>query len=501
MPATAPADKCYSCAECGDIGLSANRVMTSARPRLKLAAYFGAPIMSKPWYQRWGREPPHPVVDLEDPVRGALKDAQILIAFAAQSRRNFKKEKIAALTSASQVIAGRREAGERPTAEELASFWSAYDDLSVEAAPASAQSIRASIAFGEMRFPQSLLSPTGINGFIALAAFVLCIALQGFWGAGRELLNDADALETEMLNQRVRIQDNIGARERQKERRDRLHKTLCPAPDQCDSDAYPVDARGKRLARSAGAVIREDDTRLRAEFRAAESDYFDKVATVRELSAQLDRIKEKSERLTVAVGKWHARSIGVCTVLFKLCPIEPGVGPTRLANSGPAGGQPGSRPIRIASLDNQSSIAAISNEASESGGASGGVASASEFQNELQQVRLIIANLGGYWIPMFMGLLGAMTFILRSLTIQLREFAYVPRSMSIGVIRICLGAVAGVFGALLAPTTEGALKGLPPLFIPFVFGYGIEILFSLMDNVVTSFTQGDTAGGRAKIPG
>ena len=41
-----------------------------------------------------------------------------------------------------------------------------------------------------MRFPQSLLSPTGINGFIALAAFVLCIALQGFWGAGRELLND-----------------------------------------------------------------------------------------------------------------------------------------------------------------------------------------------------------------------------------------------------------------------------------------------------------------------
>ena len=31
--------------------------------------------------------------------------------------------------------------------------------------------------------------------------------------------------------------------------------------------------------------------------------------------------------------------------------------------------------------------------------------------------------------------------------------------------------------------------------------YGIEILFSLMDNVVPSFTQGDTVGARAKIPG
>ena len=459
--------------------------------------------MPKPWYQRWGREPPHPVVDLEDPVRGALKDAQILIAFAAQSRHNFKKERIAALTSASQVIADRRKARKHPSATELAAFWNAYDDLSVEAAPASAQSIRASIAFGEMRFPQSLLSPTGINGFIALAAFVLCIALQGFWGAGRELLNDADALEAEMLSQRVRIQDNIAARNRQEQRRERLRKTLCPAQDPCDFDAYPVDPRGRRLAHSVGAATREDESRLRSELRAVDSDYNDKAATVRELRAQLKRINEKSERLTVAVDKWHARSIGVCTILYKLCPIEPGdiVGSTRLAQNGPADGQPGSRPIRIASLDSQSALAAINNEAGESDGASGGFTPSSEFQNKLQQVRLIVANLGGYWIPMFMGLLGAMTFILRALTIQLREFAYVPRSMSIGVIRICLGAVVGVFGALLAPTTEGALNGLPPLFIPFVFGYGIEILFSLMDNVVTSFTQGDTAGTRAKIPG
>ena len=459
--------------------------------------------MANPWYQRWGREPPRPVVDLEDPVRGALEDAQVLIAFAAQSRRSFKKEKIEALAAASQAVADQRDAGARPSAKELANFWNAYDDLSVDAAPASAQSIRASIAFGEMRFPQSLLSPTGINGFIALSAFVACISLQGFWGAGRELLNGADALEAEMLSQRVRIQDNEAARERQKERRAHLSKMLCPAADGCDPDIYPPDTRKKLLTRLVAGAHRDDEARLLAEFRAVDSDFNDKAATVRELKTQLERIREKTERLTVAVVKWHTRSVKVCTVLFGLCPIDPGdtAGPSLLALATPAGSPPGARPIRIASLDNQSSLAAISNEAGEPGTAPSGLALPSDFQNKLQQVRLIVANLGGYWIPMFMGLLGAMTFILRSLTIQLREFAYVPRSTSIGVIRICLGAVAGVFGALLAPTTEGALKGLPPLFIPFVFGYGIEILFSLMDNVVTSFTQGDTIGSRAKIPG
>jgi hypothetical protein len=459
--------------------------------------------MPKPWYQRWGREPPPPVVDLEDPVRGALKDAQILIAFAAQSRRNFKKETIEALTRASQVLADKLAAGEHPLADEKAAFWSAYDDLSVDAAPASAQSIRASIAFGEMRFPQSLLSPAGINGFIALTAFVLCISLQGFWGAGRELLTDTDALEADLLSQRVRIQDNEAARDRQEDRRKRLYATLCPEKDQCDSEAFPVDAHKKRLPRPAANLTWDDEPRLRAEFRAADSDHADKVATVKELNARLDRTYEKTERLAIAVGKWHTRSTQVCSVLFGLCPIEPGdaVDPRRLANTGPGDRPAASRPVKIAALGSGASLAALGGEAGVPATGPGEPTAHSAFQNKLQQVRLIVANLGGYWIPMFMGLLGAMTFVLRSLTIQLREFAYVPRSMSIGLIRICLGAVAGVFGALLAPATDGVLKGLPPLFIPFVFGYGIEILFSLMDNVVTSFTQGESNGQRAKIPG
>ena len=53
---------------------------------------------------------------------------------------------------------------------------------------------------------------------------------------------------------------------------------------------------------------------------------------------------------------------------------------------------------------------------------------------------------------------------------------------------------------MLAPGTEGALKGLPPLIVPFVFGYGIEILFSIMDRVVGSFTQQDGQKSADRAP-
>jgi hypothetical protein len=128
------------------------------------------------------------------------------------------------------------------------------------------------------------------------------------------------------------------------------------------------------------------------------------------------------------------------------------------------------------------------------------VAEADSLRATLLNVRLTLANIANYLIPMLMGLLGALAFILRSLTIHLREHTYVHMSASLSVVRMCLGAVAGVFGTMLAPGSDGALKGLPPLIVPFVFGYGIEILFSIMDRVVGSFTQAEATKTGEKAP-
>ena len=41
------------------------------------------------------------------------------------------------------------------------------------------------------RFPFSLFTATAVNALLAFTVFFICIMLQGFWSAGRELLDKA----------------------------------------------------------------------------------------------------------------------------------------------------------------------------------------------------------------------------------------------------------------------------------------------------------------------
>jgi hypothetical protein len=118
-------------------------------------------------------------------------------------------------------------------------------------------------------------------------------------------------------------------------------------------------------------------------------------------------------------------------------------------------------------------------------------AESSSQRKRAHEVRIILGNLASYIIPLAMGLLGALAFILQTFTSQLKEYSYEPIAVSGSVVRLCLGAIAGVFGGLAGPGSDAVLKGLPPLFIPFVFGYGIEILFSILNRIIQTFTQQD----------
>ena len=449
----------------------------------------GATSARKPWYDVWQEPPMCPAVDLDDPLGGALKDAMVLVAFTAQSRRNFQKDKLVKLTEATQKLLDNRAKSDGPTATELGDFWSAYDDLAAAAAPANAQSIRATIAFGEKRFPASLFSATGSNGLIALFAFFACVALQGFWSAGRDLLARVDAFDADKAVMQTRIQNNRAVNLRAEERYLQLRDRLCEQK-KCSGVSLAPSASGGLPKLPATPLAAGEESRLRAEAQLAYADYMDKRASDKELNAQRDQISVSSLEIEHSVLKWGDSAYFVCRLLVGVCPIKPDE-PKDLVEGA-------THTARVHAAD---ALVASNSPTFLPATAMAAEASKAAFRDTLQQIRVNLRSIGDYWIPMFMGLLGAMTFILRALTIQLREYAYVPRSVSVSVIRICLGAVAGVFGALLSPTTEGALKGLPPLFIPFVFGYGIEILFSLMDNVVTSFTQGESSDTRAKVLG
>ena len=493
----------------------------------------------------WLRRPrvARTVVDLDDTVGCALADAEVLLAFAAQSPRAVKRENIQALTTAAAAVTARRLEGARPTAEELTNFWIAYDELGNVMAPVSALSIRSSMRLNAKRFPLSLLTATGLNAIFAIAVFIACIWLQGFWGAGRELLDKAEALEAQKTELQQRMQRTEGVLTRRQSQIEDLDQKLCPPYGLCPDDGYPAEAAPDPKARGAAAgrppLAQDEQAKLRAEKQLA-------MAEVREMQIVGDELwneqgsqAERSRAVEAVIQHWYDQTSVWCerTLLKILCPIKQDRGAesphlkkareeldklkSDLAGAekrldeqrqrDAAAARPAPAMPRVAAAR-----PAAAYEALDAGGARRDPLAdakrdirqkeaevqyleAESLRAMLLNVRLTLANIANYLIPMLMGLLGALAFILRSLTIQLREHTYVHMSASLGVVRMCLGAVAGVFGTLLAPGTDGALKGLPPLIVPFVFGYGIEILFSIMDRVVGSFTRpdGQTTADRA----
>lgn len=432
-----------------------------------------------------------------------MRDAVLLVAFAAQSCRSIKPEKVEALAEAVAKIAAARAAGITASPPDCAAFWIAYDELAVDMAPLSAQSIRSSININARRFPASLLTPTAYNAVLAVLVFFLCLALQGFWVAGKELVERADSLETQKVDLQQKMTRNSGALKRAIAREESIRCSLIP----CD-DIPTVQAA---VRNKADKVAPSRIAALEAERQLAHAEVSDKELIAQDLNEELAKLNDRSRPLESLLRKWHDRARVVCNndYLKFLCPVD-----------NPKEGSDDSVKLKSSILETRNKLDGLKEEYEKTRQGSLGQQISSRLSiitkqrelNKLEQelarldadrfhsivveVRIIVANIGAYLIAMVMGLLGALTYILRALSHQLREHTYVPISVSASIVRICLGAIAGVFGSQLVPGTNASLMSLPPLFIPFVFGYGIEILFSLLDKVVRSFTQAEPVNSR-----
>ncbi len=104
-----------------------------------------------------------------------------------------------------------------------------------------------------------------------------------------------------------------------------------------------------------------------------------------------------------------------------------------------------------------------------------------------------------YFLPLFYGMMGACTFILRSLTEQARKRLFRSDLMISLWVRVFLGSLAGLaIGWFLQPESEGtknsliSLAGvgsLTPFALSFVAGYSVELLFTVLDRFVKAFTD------------
>jgi hypothetical protein len=93
-------------------------------------------------------------------------------------------------------------------------------------------------------------------------------------------------------------------------------------------------------------------------------------------------------------------------------------------------------------------------------------------------------------LPLLLGLLGAYSYVLRSMSREIQALTFAPHSSLQHLVRLSLGALAGIVsGWLLRPEQIGLLASVPAWTLAFVAGYGTELVFAFMDRLIAAFTS------------
>ncbi len=113
-----------------------------------------------------------------------------------------------------------------------------------------------------------------------------------------------------------------------------------------------------------------------------------------------------------------------------------------------------------------------------------------------QAAQLVLQPIQLYILPILYGLLGTSAYVLRSLSKEIKDLTYTIDSNVRYRLRIQLGSLAGLAASwFLYGTSDGgtpsqliSFQRLSPLALSFMAGYSVELLFTAMDKVVTSFS-------------
>jgi hypothetical protein len=129
----------------------------------------------------------------------------------------------------------------------------------------------------------------------------------------------------------------------------------------------------------------------------------------------------------------------------------------------------------------------------------------SSFQDRSASSRAVARHAAGLlidvmqkWVlPLLYGALGAMVFVVRTLSMQARDRLFRREALVSLVLRVFLGMISGLAIGWFwnqnpqGTTTAGALTAttLSPFALAFVAGYGVELFFALLDKIVSTFTN------------
>jgi hypothetical protein len=102
-----------------------------------------------------------------------------------------------------------------------------------------------------------------------------------------------------------------------------------------------------------------------------------------------------------------------------------------------------------------------------------------------EKANLIVGVIGAYILPILFGTIGAVAYIIRTISEQIRTSTFSTSSPIRHIMRAALGAMAGLVVGLFSDlSTKFSLQ---PLAVAFLAGYGVEALFSMFDGFIAKF--------------
>jgi hypothetical protein len=112
-----------------------------------------------------------------------------------------------------------------------------------------------------------------------------------------------------------------------------------------------------------------------------------------------------------------------------------------------------------------------------------------------QKQNLAVTLIGSFLLPILFGTIGAVAYIIRTISEQIQSATFSTTSPIRHVMRAGLGALAGVVVGLFSDVSERL--SLQPLAIAFLAGYGAEAVFAMFDSLAAKFrlaVQGNARG-------
>jgi hypothetical protein len=438
----------------------------------------------------WGHSAAH-----DRPLRESLEDASVLLWFATREGKAVSKETVAHIVAAQSVLSEKRR---DPEVE--GQFWVAFRDLATAIQPVSVDSILAtySYPFGDHGRPGEhsagwrawWAAPGGRRRLVDAAStkkrysnwsvIVLCCLLivQIYWFIGTTFRTDLENHRTELdriagsLREIAPAVKAAQAMVRSKE--DQLG--LIERERTTDGSADPsTDGARLTLLNSDLEGMRKEQSRLALDYANVTRRGSRVILMLQGNSAMLAwwDVFTDLAGLTVhgAESADDAAQVEMITATTPVPHDQDNAAVAYYADFAQDLAQEDELEEQIVSIENA-------------------------LVNDQLKVELSLLNskstldiLSQYVLPLLYGLLGSLAYILRTLSREIHNVTFTRGSEIRYSLRWPLGMLGGVtVGLFFDPADLTGFAAITPLGLAFLAGYGVELLFTGLDRMVSAFT-------------